>query len=178
MTAPISVTILAVISSTYVLPAISNPSSSTISCTLATGTPWVGLVTINPTSCTLKLSPTVALIGSSSFTVSLGDGVNPLVPYSFTVTVIASALPSFATALTTKSLNAGAVLTYILPPLAYPYSDVTISIASGPVWVTLLAATLSITPTNLMMGTYPVVINLSDGVNAPVSNLFNVIIAN
>ena len=44
--------------------------------------------------------------------------------------------------------------------------------------MTLLASTLTISPTNLMMGTYAVVITLNDGVNAPVDFPFNVIVAN
>ena len=114
------------------------------------------------------MAPAISNIGTCIATVNLFDGLNN-VPYFINI-ITTNSPPVFVSSLSSgETISAGATNTYTLPTTSDIDGDtVTISISQGSSVVASLAGSiLTISPSVLQVGSFPITIQLSDGLNHP-----------
>ena len=115
----------------------------------------------------LTFIPAISDIGTCSVTLNLLDGFNN-VPYTPISILTTNSPPVFISAISSgETINAGLSNTYTLPATTDIDGDtVAISIYQGSSVVASIAGNiLTINPSVLQVGTFPIFIQLSDGLN-------------
>jgi hypothetical protein len=132
---------------------------------------------------TLGGTPTNADVGAHNVTLRVTDGIAAPVDQTFVVTVAnANDAPGFTSIATTAATEDAAYSYAITTADIDAGASLTLTAPVKPAWLTLNAVggngTLGGTPTNADVGAHNVTLRVSDGIAAPVDQVFIVTVAN
>ena len=109
---------------------------------------------------------------------TLSDGINTPVPFSFNIIITPNTPPMFSGSLANQNVVQGHTLSYTLPATSDVDSDTVSVTSSYPSFVTFAGNTYTISPLITDVATsYSVSVTISDGINPGVVSSFNVIVA-
>ena len=146
------------------MPLLSDIDGDTITTTIISNTCYYS---ISYAAGVLTISPAISDIGTCSVKLNLFDGLYN-VPYTPISILTTNTPPVFISAISSgETINAGLSNTYTLPATNDIDGDtVAISISQGSSVVASLAGSiLTISPSVSQVGTFPIFIQLSDGLN-------------
>ena len=151
----------------------SDPDGNTLTFAAPTRPAWLSF-----SGATLSGTPTQANVGTHNVVITVSDGIAPPVQQSFQIVVANVNDPPVFTSTPPTTAAQGVAYTYTATATdPDPGSTLTFAAPTLPAWLTFSGATLSGTPAQAHVGAHSVTITVSDGTTPPVSQSFQIVVA-